>query len=77
MVHLRGPVWELLSRRLIAQLPRPIKLSYRHLSPAVINTAAIPRVRDSIALHIPNPAVQVITTAAGLLDRLPTARRPG
>jgi hypothetical protein len=76
MVHLRRPVWEVLSRRLIAQLPRSIKVSYRQLSTAAMNMAAIPRAQDfmvaAIAQYISDPAVQVITTPAGLLDRLPT-----
>jgi hypothetical protein len=42
MVHLRRRVWELLRRWLITQLARSIKISYRHLSTAVMNVAAIP-----------------------------------
>jgi glycosyltransferase involved in cell wall biosynthesis len=80
MVHLRRPVWELLSRRLIAQLPQSIKVSYRQLSTAATNMAAIPQAHDfmvaAIAQYISDPAVQVITTPAGLLDRLPTRQTP-
>jgi hypothetical protein len=43
--------------------------------------AAIPRAQDvmvaAIAQYISDPAVQVITAPAGLLDRLLTRRRPG
>jgi hypothetical protein len=76
MIHLRRPVWEVLSRRLIDQLPRSVKVAYRQLSTAAMNMAAIPRAQDflvvAIAQYISDPAVQVITSPAGLLDRLPT-----
>jgi hypothetical protein len=43
-----------------------------------MNMAAIPRAQDfmvaAIAQYISDPAVQVITTPAGLLDRLPTSQ---
>ena len=76
MVHLRRPTWETLSARLVHQLPRSIKVSYRQFSTAAMNLAAIPRAQDilvdAIAEYISGPAVQVITSPAGLLDRLPT-----
>jgi transcriptional regulator with XRE-family HTH domain len=76
MVHLRRPVWEVLSRRLVEQLPRSVKVCYRQLSTAAMNMAAVPRAQDfmvtAIAQYISDPAVQVITSPAGLLDRLPT-----
>ena len=60
------------------QLPRSIKVTYRQLSTAAMNIAAIPRAQDflvdAIAQYISDPAVQVITSPAGLLDRLPTRR---
>ena len=72
----RRSTWEVLSHRLVHQLPRSIKVSYRQLSTAAMNIAAIPRAHDflvdAIAQYISDPAVQVITTPAGLLDRLPT-----
>ncbi|CAN5417261.1 hypothetical protein BH10ACT10_BH10ACT10_01690 [soil metagenome] len=76
MVHMRRPTWETLSARLVHQLPRSIKVSYRQFSTAAMNLAAIPRAQDilvdAIAQYISDPAVQVITSPAGLLDRLPT-----
>lgn len=78
MVHLRRSTWEELSGRLIHQLPRTIKLAYRQLSTAAMNIAALPRAQDfmvdAIAQYISDPAVQIITSPAGLLDRLPTRR---
>jgi transcriptional regulator with XRE-family HTH domain len=76
MVHLRKHTWETLSRRIVQMLPRSIKVTYRQLSTAAMNMAAIPRAQDfmvdAIAQYISDPGVQVITTPAGLLDRLPT-----
>lgn len=76
MVHLRRGTWEALSHRLVHQLPRSIKVSYRQLSTAAMNIAAVPRAQDflvdAIAQCMSDPAVQVITTPARLLDRLPT-----
>jgi hypothetical protein len=76
MVHLRRGTWEILTRRLVNQLPRSVKVSYRQLSTAAINLAALPRAQDfmveAIAEYLSDPAVQVITSPAGLLDRLPT-----
>ena len=76
MVHLRRGTWETLSQRLVHQLPRSIKVTYRQLSTAAMNIAAVPRAQDflvdAIAQYMSDPAVQVITTPAGLLDRLPT-----
>ncbi len=78
MLHLRRSTWEDLSGRLIHQLPRSIKLAYRQLSTAAMNMAAVPRAQDfmvdAIAQYISDPAVQIITSPAGLLDRLPTRR---
>lgn len=78
MLHLRRSTWDDLSGRLIHQLPRSIKLAYRQLSTAAMNMAAIPRAQDfmvdAIAQYISDPAVQIITSPAGLLDRLPTRR---
>lgn len=78
MLHLRRSAWEDLSGRLIHQLPRSIKLAYRQFSTAAMNMAAIPRAQDfmvdAIAQYISDPAVQIITSPAGLLDRLPTRR---
>lgn len=78
MLHLRRSEWEDLSGRLIHQLPRSIKLAYRQLSTAAMNMAAVPRAQDfmvdAIAQYISDPAVQIITSPAGLLDRLPTRR---
>ena len=78
MLHLRRSAWEDLSGRLIHQLPRSIKLAYRQLSTAAMNMATVPRAQDfmvdAIAQYLSDPAVQVTTTPAGLLDRLPTRR---
>jgi hypothetical protein len=52
MVHLRRPVRDALSRRLIAQLLRSIKVSYRQLSTAAMNMAAIPRAQDFVVAAI-------------------------
>jgi hypothetical protein len=52
MVHLRHPVWELLSRWLVAQLARSINVSYRQLSTAAMDMAAIPRAQDFIVAAI-------------------------
>ena len=79
MVHLRRPVWEVLSRRLVGQLPRSVKVSYRQLSTAAMNMAAIPRAQDfmvnAIAQYISDPAVQVITYARR--PARPAAHPPG
>lgn len=76
MLHLRRSTWEDLSGRLIHQLPRSVKVSYRQFSTAAMNMAAVPRAQDvmvdAIAQYISAPAVQIITSPAGLLDRLPT-----
>src|SRR6185436_8734528 len=52
------------------------KVSYRQFSTAAMNFAAIPRAQDimvdAIAQYISDPAVQIITSPAGLLDRLLT-----
>ncbi len=78
MVHLRRGTWESLSHRLVRQLPRSIKVTYRQLSTAAMNMAALPRAQDflvdAIAQYVSDPAVQVVTTPTGLLDRLPTRR---
>jgi transcriptional regulator with XRE-family HTH domain len=76
MIHLQRHTWETLTRRIVRQLPRSVKVSYRQLSTAAMNMAAIPRAQDfmvaAIAEYISDPAVQVITSPTGLLDRLPT-----
>ncbi len=76
MVHLRRTTWEALARQLVNQLPRSIKVAYRQLSTAAMNMAGVMRAQDfmvnAIAAYISDPAVQVITTPTGLLDRLPT-----
>ena len=54
--------------------------AYRQLSTAAMNMAAVPRAQDfmvdAIAQYISDPAVQVITSPAGLLDRLPDPATP-
>ncbi len=78
MIHLRRGTWETLSRHLVQQLPRSLRVAYRQLSTTAMNLAAVPRVQDlmveAIAEYVSDPAVQVITTPAGLLDRLPTRK---
>lgn len=78
MLHLHRSTWESLISRLIHQLPRSVKLAYRQFSTAAMNMAANPRAQDfmvdAIAQYISDPAVQVINSPAGLLDRLPTRR---
>jgi transcriptional regulator with XRE-family HTH domain len=76
MVHLRRTTWEVLSHQIVHLLPRSIKVTYRQLSTAAMNMAALPRAQDflvdAIAQYVSDPAVQVVTTPTGLLDRLPT-----
>jgi hypothetical protein len=76
MIHLRRTTWETLVGQLVRQLPRTIKVAYRQFSTAAMNVALLPRARDvmvdAISAYTSDPAVQVVTTPAGLLDRLPT-----
>lgn len=76
MVHLRAHSWELLTRRLVNELPRSIKVAYRQYSTAAMNMAGVLRAQDfmvdAIKTYVSDPDVQVITNPMGLLDRLPT-----
>jgi hypothetical protein len=78
MVHLRRRTWEALAERLVDLLPRAVNVAYRQLSEAAMNLAMVPRAQDffvgAIAAYISDPAVQVVTSPTGLLDRLPTRR---
>ena len=76
MIHLRRGTWEALSRRLVNLLPRSVRVAYRQLSTAAMSIATLPRAQsflvEAIADYISDPAVQVVTSPTGLLDRLPT-----
>ncbi|MGI8900197.1 MAG: hypothetical protein ACR2HA_04585 [Nocardioides sp.] len=76
LVHVRGSTWATVTSRLVADLPRTVKLAYRQYSAAAFHVALVPRAQgflvDAIASYAADPDVQVITTPVGLLDRLPT-----
>ena len=76
MVHLRRRTWDTLARRLVTLLPRSVRVAYRQLSTSAMSLATLPRAQsflvDAIAEYISDPAVQVVTSPTGLLDRLPT-----
>jgi transcriptional regulator with XRE-family HTH domain len=76
MVHLRRGTWETLAQRLVNLLPRSVGVAYRQLSTAAMNIATLPRAHDflvdAIAGYIADPAVQMVTSPTGLLDRIPT-----
>jgi transcriptional regulator with XRE-family HTH domain len=76
MIHLHRRTWEALSHRLVNLLPRSVRVAYRQLSTAAMSIATVPRAQsflvDAIADYIADPAVQVVTSPTGLLDRLPT-----
>jgi transcriptional regulator with XRE-family HTH domain len=78
MVHLPRRTWEVLAQRLVDLLPRSVHVTYRQLSTAAMNMAMVPRAQDflveAIAAYVSDPAVQVVSTPTGLLDRLPTRR---
>lgn len=76
MIHLRAKLWRVLARRLVQQLPRTTKLTFRQYTTAAVYMAAIPRAQDfladAIADYIADPDVQVVTSPVGLLGQLPT-----
>jgi hypothetical protein len=76
LVHLRAPTWESISHRLVGNLPRSVKLTYRQYSTAAMNIASLPRAQEylteAIAHYVATPGVQVLNNPVGLLDRLPT-----
>lgn len=78
LVHLRAHTWARLCRRLVAQLPRAVKVAYRQYSVAAMNIASLHRAQehltDAVAEHLGTPGVQVVNNPLGLLDRLPTRR---
>jgi hypothetical protein len=53
-----------------------VRVAYRQLSTAAMSIATLPRAQsflvEAIADYISDPAVQVVTSPTGLLDRLPT-----
>ena len=75
-VYLRGSTWATVCGRLVNQIPRTVKLAYRQYSAAAFNIAQVPRAQgylvDAIAEYVSDPGAQVLTSPAGLLDRLPT-----
>ncbi|HVH94779.1 MAG TPA: hypothetical protein VM688_07670 [Nocardioidaceae bacterium] len=76
MIHLRRGTWKSVTHRLVDLLPRSVRVAYRQLSTAAMSLATLPRAQsflvEAIADYISDPAVQVVTSPTGLLDRLPT-----
>jgi transcriptional regulator with XRE-family HTH domain len=76
MLHLRRGTWETLAHRLVNLQPRAVRVAYRQLSTAAMSFATLSRAQsflvEAIEEYISDPAVQVVTSPTGLLDRLPT-----